>query len=128
MATGVTIKLADTAIGVTPTGCPAPVSETLPAAIERIVDTVRPQRIVLFGSYAYGIPTPDSDVDLLVIMETNAPRAERYVAVSQVLWPRQFPVDIVVRTPEELRQALNVKDPFLTEIVRRGQVVYEQSA
>jgi predicted nucleotidyltransferase len=126
MSSSVTVRLPEAATAVAPTGFGTPVSSTLPAAIERIVETVQPRKIILFGSYAYGTPTPDSDVDLLVIMETTAPRAQRYVTVSQVLWPRQFPVDIVVRTPEELRQALMARDPFITEIVEHGQVVYEQ--
>jgi predicted nucleotidyltransferase len=120
------VELPEAATGVTPIGCPAPVSETLPGAIARIVEAIQPQRVVLFGSYAYGVPTPDSDVDLLVIKETNASRVERYTMVSEALWPRQFPVDIIVRTPEELRQALEAGDFFMQEIVRRGQVLYEQ--
>ena len=56
---------------VRPTGFP-PVSKTLPQAIKRIVSELKPEKIILFGSYAYGNPTPDSDVDLLVIMDTKA--------------------------------------------------------
>ena len=54
-----------------PVGFP-PVSNTLPGAIQRIVSELKPEKIILFGSYAYGNPTPDSDVDLLVIMKTRA--------------------------------------------------------
>jgi hypothetical protein len=69
---------------VAPTGFP-PVAETLTAAVEKIVASLHPQKIILFGSYAYGHPTPDSDVDLLVIMETDKPPRERVVAVSLVV-------------------------------------------
>ncbi len=55
---------------VRPTGFP-PVAKTLPKAVKRIVAELKPEKIILFGSYAYGNPTPDSDVDLLVVMETN---------------------------------------------------------
>ena len=55
---------------VSPTGFP-PVAETLPPAVEKIAKTLKPKKIILFGPYAYGNPTPDSDVDLLVIMKTN---------------------------------------------------------
>jgi predicted nucleotidyltransferase len=97
---------------VVPTGLAAPVASTLPVAIQRIVEAVQPIKIVLFGSYAYGTPTPDSDVDLLVILETSASRVERYAMISDVLRPRQFPVDILVKTPDELRQALLAGDPY----------------
>lgn len=87
---------------------------------------MRPAKIVLFGSYASGKPTPDSDVDLLVIMETSAPPAERCLAVSQLLRPRPFPVDILVKTPLEIRQALDQGDFFIHEILTHGLILYEQ--
>ncbi|HEX9386043.1 MAG TPA: nucleotidyltransferase domain-containing protein, partial [Anaerolineales bacterium] len=73
---------------VQPTGFP-PVSKTLPKAIKRIVSELKPEKIILFGSYAYGHPTPDSDVDLFVVIETNGKNKEMYRAVSQILYPRQ---------------------------------------
>lgn len=111
---------------VIPTGSNQPVSETLPPAIQRIVQTLDPEQIVLFGSYAYGAPTPDSDVDLLVIMETDATSAERSWAVSRLLIPRLFPVDILVRTPHEIERALAKGDFFIREIVTRGTLLYER--
>lgn len=111
---------------VRPIGFP-PVSKTLPQAVRKIVETLQPEKIILFGSYAYGKPTPDSDVDLLVIMETNAKQKDRYLAVSRALSPRQFPVDIIVRTPEEVKRALANKDNFfIREILSRGKTIYER--
>ena len=81
---------------------------------------------ILFGSYASGEPTPDSDVDLLVVMETSAPPAERYLTVSRLLRPRPFPVDIIVKTPEEIHQALNQGDFFIRESLDEGLTLYEQ--
>ncbi|MBI3957998.1 MAG: nucleotidyltransferase domain-containing protein [Chloroflexi bacterium] len=111
---------------VIPTGSNRPVSETLPPAIQRIVQTLDPERIVLFGSYAYGAPTPDSDVDLLVVMHTNASPRERHLAVARLLRPRLFPVDVIVRTPDEIRRSLRQRDFFLQEIFERGKVLYER--
>ena len=112
---------------VRPVGFP-PVSKTLPQAVKKIVETLKPEKIIIFGSYAYGKPTPDSDVDLLVIMKTRANTKERYLAVSRVLRPRQFPVDIIVKTPGELNKALKNKGNFfIREIVERGNVLYEQA-
>jgi len=110
-----------------PVGFP-PVRKTLPGAIQRIVSELRPEKIILFGSYAYGNPTPDSDVDLLVIMKTRAREIDRYVAVSNLLYPRQFPVDILVKTPKEIEAESKKKGNFyLREILTKGKVLYERS-
>ncbi|ABU56703.1 nucleotidyltransferase domain-containing protein [Roseiflexus castenholzii] len=109
---------------VAPRGLP-PVAETLPAAIERLVREVNPEKIILFGSYAYGNPTPDSDVDLLIIWDTDKPRRERVVTISLLLYPRLFPVDIMVKTPRELAEEAP-HNFFLQEILSRGIVVYER--
>lgn len=111
---------------IVPVGCAKPVSDTLPAAVRRIVAELEPDRIILFGSYARGAPTPDSDVDLLVVMETKATSAERSWSVSRLLIPRPFPVDILVKTPIELEQALINGDCFLREILTTGRVLYER--
>ena len=95
--------------------------------MQRIVEALQPEKIILFGSYAYGMPTPDSDVDLLVIMETTAPHVERYLSVSRLLRPRLFPVDILVRTPGEIERALRSGDFFIQEILSRGRVLYERN-
>ncbi len=112
---------------ITPIGSPAPVSETLPRAVERIAETLHPEKIILFGSYAYGNPTGDSDVDLLVIMKTNAPRKERYLTVSRLLRPRPFAVEILVKTPSEINRAIKQGDFFIEEIFSQGRVLYERS-
>ncbi|MGQ9787060.1 MAG: nucleotidyltransferase domain-containing protein [Anaerolineae bacterium] len=111
---------------IVPVGCERQVSETLPAAVERIVQELQPEKIILFGSYASGTPTPDSDVDLLVIMETEASGKERSWAVSRLLIPRPFPVDILVRTPQEIERALAEGDFFIREIIAQGRVLYER--
>jgi predicted nucleotidyltransferase len=113
---------------ITPTGCERPVSETLPEAVRRIARTLRPAKVILFGSYAYGTPTQDSDVDLLVVMNTTASSKERSWAVSQLLIPRPFPVDILVKTPKEIEQALDRRDFFIEEIITQGEVLYERRA
>ncbi|MCQ3937740.1 MAG: nucleotidyltransferase domain-containing protein [Chloroflexi bacterium] len=111
-----------------PTGFP-PVAETLPKAVERIVSELQPEKIILFGSYAYGTPTHDSDVDLLIIMETNGRRKEKHRAASMLLYPRQFPVDIIIKTPKEVEEAMKGgKDNsfFIREIIKKGKVLYDR--
>jgi predicted nucleotidyltransferase len=114
---------------VQPTGFP-PVSKTLPQAIKRIVSELKPEKIILFGSYAYGNPTPDSDVDLLVVIETNGSNKEMYRAVSRLLYPRSFPVDIIIKTPGEVEEALKGGADnafFLREIIKKGKVLYDRN-
>jgi len=110
---------------VRPTGFP-PVAKTLPKAVKRIVTELKPEKIILFGSYAYGNPTPDSDVDLLVVMKTSAKFKDRYLAVSRLLRPREFPVDIIVKTPKELERALRTNSFFTREIYTKGVILYER--
>jgi predicted nucleotidyltransferase len=113
-------------MAIVPVGCKRPVAETLPDAVERIVRELAPEKVILFGSYAYGAPTSDSDVDLLIVMETDAPSKERSWAVSRFLLPRPFPVDILVKTPQEIARALTKGDFFVREVVERGKVLYER--
>ena len=96
-------------------------------AAQKIADAVRPEKIILFGSFAYGKPTPDSDVDLLVIMQSDLGPHARAVQVSNILDPRPFPVDIIVRTPEEIEERLRIGDCFIGEVVSKGKVLYERA-
>jgi predicted nucleotidyltransferase len=109
-----------------PTGSTDPVQVTLSSVIARLVEHVQPDSVILFGSYAYGTPTPDSDVDLLVVVESDRPYRDRYLWVAEALSPRPFPIDLIVLTPAELRHRLASSQPFFTEIRRRGQVLYER--
>jgi predicted nucleotidyltransferase len=110
-----------------PAGLKVSVGKSLRPAIQKIVQELNPEKIVLFGSYAYGNPNPDSDVDLLVIMNTKASHKDRSWAVSRLLLPRPFPVDILVKTPREVKEALETGDFFLKEILSRGKVLYDRS-
>jgi predicted nucleotidyltransferase len=113
--------------GVQPPGFAPVTEEALAEIARRIVAALQPEKIILFGSYAHGTPSGDSDVDLLVVMETIARPADRYLAVSRLLRPRPFPLDILVKTPDEISQALAKSDSFIREIVTKGRVLYERS-
>jgi predicted nucleotidyltransferase len=97
-------------------------------AAQKIVDAVQPEKIILFGSFAYGRPTLDSDVDLLVIMESGQSVHARAAHISEILYPRPFPVDIIVRTPAEVAERVASGDCFFREIMTKGQVLYERPA
>src|SRR5438876_7667070 len=84
-----------------------------------------PQKILLFGSYAYGKPTESSDVDLLVIMPRTYERGEKMsVRIRQAI-PRDFPLDLLVRTPSEVAKRVRWRDPFICELMEKGEVLCE---
>lgn len=90
----------------------------------RIAKEFRPDRIILFGSYAYGKPTSDSDVDLLVIMPFRGSSAYKAAEIHTRVHPT-FPVDILVRTQSQVRKRVAMDDWFMREIVEQGRVLYE---
>jgi uncharacterized protein len=91
-----------------------------------IVERFHPHKIILFGSYAYGTPTPDSDVDLLVVMPTRN-QLEQAVRIDEAIEERGFPLDLLMCTPAALMNRLRWGDSFIQEIVARGKVLYEKS-
>jgi predicted nucleotidyltransferase len=97
------------------------------AAIRRFVRQVaerfQPEKIILFGSYAYGTPHAESDVDLLVIMPASN-------AVNQAIricraFERPFSLDLLVRTPNQVERGLRDDDWFLREVIEKGKLLYE---
>ncbi len=84
----------------------------------------RPEKIILFGSYGYGKPTEDSDVDLLVIMPFDRKEGRKSLEIRRAI-PSGFPMDLIVRTPEFIAQRLAWGDCFTQEILTKGKVLYE---
>jgi predicted nucleotidyltransferase len=101
------------------------------SAIQEIVDLIaekfNPDKIILFGSYAYGAPRRGSDVDLLVVMETDKNVIEAAIDVRHILPLRSFGLDVLVRTPAEIERRIAVNDPFIKEIVTKGRTLYERN-
>ncbi len=91
---------------------------------DRIAGEFKPERIILFGSYAYGTPDEDSDVDLLVIMPFEGKGARKAAEIMKRVRPG-FPVDVVVRTPETVRERLEQGDFFLRDAVEEGKALHE---
>ncbi len=91
---------------------------------EQIAADFHPERIILFGSYAYGKPTADSDVDLLVVMPYKGRHTTQAIRILQHL-NMLAPVDLLVRSPEEIRERLTIGDRFMQEIIDCGKVMYE---
>ena len=91
---------------------------------DRIVREFRPERIVLFGSHAYGNPTRDSDVDLMVVA-VHTGKCWQYATEIRNRVRPSFPLDLIVRSPEQVHRRMRMGDPFLQEIMGRGKVLYE---
>ncbi len=90
----------------------------------RIAEEFKPEKIILFGSHAYGEPTPESNLDLLVVMPYEESYFQQAAKISQRLG-LVTPMDLLVRTPEELQYRLDIGDRLMREIVERGKVTYE---
>ena len=103
-----------------------PIERHLHGVTRRLAEALQPERIVLFGSQAYGRPSPESDVDLLIVMNSDERPAARAARVSRLLRPRPFPIDALVRTPEEIKHRLEMGDQFIRMILERGRVLYER--
>jgi predicted nucleotidyltransferase len=98
--------------------------ESIRKMTERIVQEFKPERIILFGSYAYGTPTSHSDVDLLVILPFQGQAPRKSLEILNKVNPK-FAVDLLVRTPEQVQQRLAWNDFFLQEILAKGTVLYD---
>lgn len=94
----------------------------------KVAEAVRPEKIILFGSYAYGHPTPDSDVDFLLVTsrKSQKERDQIYDAASDVLIPRPFPLDLLVRSSKDIAWRAQQGDFFIRDIIEKGRVLYER--
>jgi predicted nucleotidyltransferase len=96
------------------------------AFAREVAEKFRPEKIVLFGSYAHGQPTEDSDVDLLVVMNHKGKASEQALAIRKAI-RRSFPLDLIVRTPRETKNRLNQRDVFITSALTKGRTLYERA-
>ena len=106
------------------------VRKTLSEIVEKLKSEYKPQKIILFGSYAYGNPSEDSDLDLLILKNTNLRRVDRYVRVKKIVYnpDRRIIISPLVLTPKELANRLRMGDDFIKEIMQKGVVLYEGRA
>ncbi len=91
--------------------------------VKQIAARFKPEKIILFGSFAYGNPKPESDVDLLVVMETPLRNSEQASEIVRAV-DYHFGMDLIVRRPKQLDERVALGDSFLREIVEKGKVVY----
>ncbi len=95
--------------------------------VGRLVRKFDPERVILLGSRAWGTPTPDSDVDLLVVMEFEGRPVDMAVRIGAECDDR-FPVDLIVRRPAEVERRVAMGDPFFRQVLRDGLVLHERDA
>lgn len=92
--------------------------------VQKIIEDFQPQKIILFGSYAYGQPRDDSDIDLLVILPFTEKKSQKSLEILNKVKPI-FALDLLVRTPSEIQQRLEWGDFLLQEIFEKGKILYE---
>ena len=92
--------------------------------VEQIVKNYKPEKIILYGSYAYRKSHKDSDIDLFIIKKTKEPRTKRHLKVDRILLNRDVPLDILVYTPQEIKKRLSLGDFFIKDIIQKGKTLY----
>ena len=93
--------------------------------VEKIKKEYQPEKIILFGSYAYGEPTEYSDIDLFIIKESNKRRADRFCEVRKIIRDiKGISIQPIVFTKHELNKRLGIGDDFIKEILEKGKVLY----
>jgi len=94
--------------------------------VKQVVADYQPEKIILFGSYAYGKPSADSDLDLLIIKKTAERFIDRWTNVRKIVSDpeRSIPFEPLILTPRELEERLARGDQFMEEIMTKGVVLY----
>jgi len=90
-----------------------------------IVNHIHPRKLIMFGSYAHGNPTKDSDLDLLIIRDNEEPRYKRAREIHRLFNPYPCPMDVLWYTPEEIKRLEDEKTLLIRKILDKGVVLYE---
>jgi predicted nucleotidyltransferase len=98
--------------------------EDIKAFSDQIAEKFHPEKIILFGSYAYGTPTEDSDVDLMVIMKHDRRNIEKAIEIRQTLHPK-LRLDLLVRKPADIEWRSKARDFFILDVVEKGKILYD---
>ncbi len=99
---------------------------TIQKIVDDIVKGVNPIKVILFGSYARGSQTTDSDLDIFVVAEMEGSSVERIRRVRGAITSERLAVDVVVRTPYQVQKSLTGRDWFVQEVFEQGKVLYER--
>lgn len=96
--------------------------------VNKIAFGYNPDKIILFGSYATGYPSEDSDLDLFVIKDTDLPRPQRTAQVRRMIYGSMIPIDLIVYTPKEIDESKENKFGFVYEVLNTGKILYERAS
>lgn len=91
----------------------------------QIVKKYKPEKIILFGSFAWGKPTRDSDVDLFIVKKTKRSFHDRQLFLRRSLFGSGVPLDLLIFTPREIKKRLNLGDFFVRDIINKGETIYD---
>lgn len=101
-------------------------NEEISRVSQEITEKFFPDKIVLFGSYAYGNPSSNSDLDLLVILPFTGKNFYKSLEIYKSL-NVNFPIDILARTPEDTEKRFRLGDPLIREALNKGKILYERN-
>ncbi|MBN1675383.1 MAG: nucleotidyltransferase domain-containing protein [Kiritimatiellae bacterium] len=104
------------------------IQEVLDETVRRIVDRFHPDRIILFGSYAKGQPTQDSDLDILIVLNVEGSIRGKANEIDLALADRTVPMDLIVVTPEQFERQKRTIGTIVREAAQEGRVIYERAA
>jgi predicted nucleotidyltransferase len=93
--------------------------------VDKIIAEFKPEKVVLFGSYAWGTPGVNSDLDLLIIKDDPKKNTrEMAIELEKILIRRNVPLDLIVYKPEQIKKRLVIKDQFISKIMTNGKILY----
>ena len=96
--------------------------------VRRILEKFNPEKIILFGSWASGTASPDSDVDLLVVMPVHGSRRAKAMEIDYALADRELPLDLIVVTPEQFEREKKLIGTIIHPAALEGKILYERIA
>ena len=102
------------------------IQKIIAEVVDKLKTEYQPEKIILYGSYAYGQPNEESDIDLFIVKDTNKRRVDRFVEVSRLLHDpkRGITVSPLIYTPEEINDRLSIGDHFVKEVLMKGEILY----
>ena len=100
--------------------------KTIDDIVSAIISHFKTEKIILFGSYASGRPTPDSDLDILIVMNTRLPRHQTSIPITMLFKPMPCPIDFLVFTPQEVEKWNGTVNHIITRAFQEGKILYER--
>lgn len=107
---------------------PTDIKQQIDEISRRIIENINPEKIILFGSYAKGNYNEDSDLDLIIVKESDLPKQKRGIEIRRLFYGLLIPMDLKVYTPEEFEDELKNKYSFLNSAIKESKTIYERKS